>query len=532
MVLLAVTAAYFAAGRLGLSLAVVHRSASAVWPPTGIAVASCLIFGAGVWPAIFAGAFLVNVTTSPSAAASLGIAVGNTLEGLIGAWLVARFAGGKLALASVQGVFGLAGLAAIATMISATVGVASLSAAGLVTPGQHGSVWLTWWLGDAAGAIVFAPLLLLWAAPQRGDALRRRPFEAAALLGTLGITALVVFGLPWPLAGAHYALEFLCVPVLLWAAFRFGPRETATACVALSGLAIWGTMRGLGPFGRAGPNEALLLLQAFMGVVTVALLAVAVEVAQRRETEAQVRLLNRLKDEFLATLSHELRTPLNAILGWAHMLLHGQVADHSRMRALQTIYRNACVQQQLVDDILDIARITTGTLHIERHPVDVAALVESALESVRLSARSKEICLEAIVDPSVGALVGDAKRLVQVLCNLLDNAIKFSPAGRRVRLRAARCASGVTLAVEDEGPGIAPEFLPHVFERFRQADSSFTREHGGLGLGLSIVRHIVEVHGGSATVANRAEGGAVFSVTLPAPPAASEPGPARRMTVP
>jgi PAS domain S-box-containing protein len=236
------------------------------------------------------------------------------------------------------------------------------------------------------------------------------------------------------------------------------------------------------------------------------------EQAAREEAEQ----VNRVKDEFLATLSHELRTPLNAIVGWAHVLRAGGLDPASTTRAIETIGRNANLQAQLISDILDVSRIIAGKLRLELRAVDLTDVVAEALETVQPAATAKGIRLEPILDPDAGQVTGDPNRLQQVVWNLLSNAIKFAPREGRVQVRLESVNSSVLLAVEDNGPGIDPAFLPHVFERFRQADGSSTRPHGGLGLGLAIVRHLVELHGGTVEATNRAEGsGAVFRVALP-----------------
>jgi signal transduction histidine kinase len=235
------------------------------------------------------------------------------------------------------------------------------------------------------------------------------------------------------------------------------------------------------------------------------------EQAARREAEEA----SRSKDAFLASLSHELRTPLNAILGWAQMVLHGAVDEASRKRAVETIYRNAVAQQRLVSDILDVARIASGRFRMKVEPVSVAALAGSAIDALRPMAALKNVRLAFEVDADA-EVSGDETRLRQVLTNLLDNAIKFSPEGGEVRLLAVRSDDWVSATVLDEGPGIEPDFLPHVFEQFRQSDPSTTREHAGLGLGLSIVQRIVEMHGGTVAADNRTDRrGAIFTVRLP-----------------
>lgn len=240
-------------------------------------------------------------------------------------------------------------------------------------------------------------------------------------------------------------------------------------------------------------------------------LALVREQAARREAEEA----SRLKDHFLATLSHELRTPLNATLGWAQILKEHAVNEPLRQRAVDAIHRNVTVQAQLVSDILDVARIRSGTLSIDPRPVRVSAIVSSALDVLRPMIDSKLVDVAVHVPDGV-AVLGDSQRLRQVFWNLLSNAAKFAAPNGQVILTAVADGEVVEITVEDDGPGIAESFLPHVFEQFRQADSSVTREHGGLGLGLAISHNLVHLHGGTIAAANKARGGAIFTIRLPA----------------
>jgi signal transduction histidine kinase len=247
------------------------------------------------------------------------------------------------------------------------------------------------------------------------------------------------------------------------------------------------------------------------------------EEARREAEEARrARMIaeeaSRVKDEFLATLSHELRTPLNAIVGWAHMLRDHNLPDDRRRTAVDTILRNAQSQEQLIADILEVQRIMAGKLRLEFRNVDLSAIVRTAAETVQPSAEAKQIKLQLLLDLDLSPIWGDPDRLQQVTWNLLSNAIKFTPARGKVRVRLQQTEEECEMLVEDNGPGIAPEFLPHVFERFRQADSSSTRVHKGLGLGLAISRNLIEMHGGSIEAANVTEPGrtgAVFTIRLP-----------------
>jgi PAS domain S-box-containing protein len=237
---------------------------------------------------------------------------------------------------------------------------------------------------------------------------------------------------------------------------------------------------------------------------------------RERAARAEAEEANRLKDEFLATLSHELRTPLTAILGWARLLQTNDFDQAVMTRALETIERNARAQNQLIDDLLDTSRIITGKLRLDVRSVDLADVITAAADAVRPAADAKAIRLQTLLDPQAGPVSGDPDRLQQVVWNLLSNAIKFTPKGGRVQVRLERVNSHVEIIVSDNGMGIAPEFLPHVFDRFRQADQATTRTHGGLGLGLSIVRQLVELHGGTVSVESEGEGlGTTFKLNLP-----------------
>ena len=228
---------------------------------------------------------------------------------------------------------------------------------------------------------------------------------------------------------------------------------------------------------------------------------------------------SRLKEEFLATISHELRTPLSAILGWTRMLRLGQLSPEDSTKALDTIERNARAQAQLVDDLLDVSRIITGKLRMDVRPADPESFIDAAVEAVRPAADAKGVRIQKVIDTGPISIPGDPVRLQQVVWNLLSNAIKFTPRGGRVQIRSERVNSHLEIVVSDTGQGIPPEFLPHVFDRFRQADQKTSRHHGGMGLGLAIVRHLVELHGGTVSAKSEGEGkGATFTVMLPISP--------------
>jgi len=235
-----------------------------------------------------------------------------------------------------------------------------------------------------------------------------------------------------------------------------------------------------------------------------------------RHARAAAERMSEMKDQFLATLSHELRTPLSAILGWSQVLRRGSKSEVDVQRGLETIERNARAQAQLVDDLLDVSRIITGKLRMDVRPSDPNAFIDAAVEAVRPAADAKGVRVQKVMDTGPVSIPGDPVRLQQVVWNLLSNAIKFTPRGGRVQIRSERVDSHLEIVVSDTGQGIPREFLPHVFDRFRQADQKTSRQHGGMGLGLAIVRHLVEMHGGTVSAMSEGEGqGATFTVMLP-----------------
>jgi signal transduction histidine kinase len=322
--------------------------------------------------------------------------------------------------------------------------------------------------------------------------------------------------------GSHEAL-FLFVPVIMFSAWFGGLASgiiaTITALVSIDVL----FFEPIGSFTIGSLQEAIVLV-LFAAIC----LSVSVLTAGRRRAEAErekalavaeqarhdAEINSRLKDQFLATLSHELRTPLNAVLGWTRMLAQGQVDAQKVPAALASIERNAHAQKQLVDDLLDVSAIVSGRLRLQPREIDLADVVQGAVDSVRLSLDARHHRLSLQVTPI--RMIGDADRLRQVMWNLLSNAVKFTPEGGDIFVHVEQVGQTAQVTVRDNGRGIAPEFLPHVFEPFRQADASITRTSGGIGVGLALVRHLVEAHGGAVSVWSAGPRlGSTFEVTLP-----------------
>ena len=783
----AVAVAYAAAANLGFRVAFLAEQITTVWPPTGIALAALLLGGLRFWPAIWVGAFIANAGTGAPLWTAFVLATGNTLEGVLGVWVLRRLPSFDDGLRRVSDVLALviAG-ACLCTMVSASIGVATLCAAGVQPWARFGVLWFDWWLGDALGALIVAPAILtsrrhVWA-PR--DWVHTALFVGGAVAVTHFVFGQVIGRSPHP-------LEYVVFPLAIAAAVRGGLPVTSLVVLAVSVVTIFHTIRGAGPFASGEIHEGLVLLQVFMGVLggTALLVAAAVlerktsergeqaaaavlrereemlllaqraggvaifdwdvrrevahcsaeyfrifglpardgtmrveewwrfvhpddrdrltahlaravdgrepavidyrinaadgalrwlsyagqiqgppeqrrivgtvlditdrkrleddlrrhaaelsesrdvlalamrggsmgawarnmvtdevwwspeleeivglapggfdrtltgffnlvhpddrpdartivddavagrtdytiefrfhhtsgewrwmegrgravynedgsprtlygigiDVTSRKQVEMALReamraaeSANQLKDQFLATLSHELRTPLNAILGYARMLQANTIPVDKRPKAIDVIERNAVAQNQLIEDLLDMSRITAGKVRLDPAPVPAATVLREAVDGVKPSADAKSIALHLEIDPFAGMVTADTARLQQVFSNLLTNAVKFTPRGGQVAVSLRRQGAAVEIRVADTGVGISSEFLPFIFEPFRQADGRIDRGHGGLGLGLAITRQLVDLHGGTIHAASDGAGqGAAFTIRLP-----------------
>ncbi len=521
--ILGLCAVYFAAGKLGLSLAILHPSATAVWPPTGIAIAALLILGTPVWPGIFLGAFLVNATTHGTLLTSLGIAAGNTLEGVVGALLVNRFAGGRAAFEDAWKVFGFALLAGLVSpLLSATIGLATLIAGGLAEMRGSGDVWLTWWLGDAVGALVVSPFLLSWAAAPRPRWNLRRMVELTLLLLCLLLVAAVVFGEPFHGVTRGHPLAFLCLPVVLWPAFRFTQREAATAALLVATIAIARTAQGRGAFASDDPNTSLLYLQSFLGVLTVTAMSVGAVVTEYRRTQAELRRrtdeLRASNDElqqFAHVASHDLQEPLRMVSSYVQLLalrcetqLGAQAQEYVR-QALAGAGR----MRELIDGLLAYARLETGDTAFGR--VDCREALRRALDNLQLSIQESGAVVTHGPLPEVYA---DATQLTQLFQNLVGNAIKFRRPGvpPQIRIESRPYGRNRLITVRDNGIGIEAPYFERIFLIFQRLHGR--EDYAGTGIGLAVCKKIVERHGGKIWVDSRPEQGSVFSFTLPGMP--------------
>jgi signal transduction histidine kinase/CheY-like chemotaxis protein len=498
---------YFVAGKLALKLAFLHASASPVWPPTGIALAALLLLGYRVWPAIFIGAFLVNATTVGSIATSLGIATGNTVEALCGVWLVNHFAGGLHVFDRPQNVFKFAGAAILSTVVSPTFGLTSLALGGFADWANYGTIWMTWWLGDFAGALVVAPLILLWstAPPRRWTG--RDAIEVGVLLFLLFALTETVFGGWISVSARNYPISFICGPIVIWTAFRFTQRETATGIFLLSAIAIWGTLHGFGPFSMQTENQSLITLQAWTAVLTITALALSSAMGEHRRAQATleqqksaVEAANRTKDNFLAMLSHELRTPLTPVLAALDMLEREPGSSQDAKSALAMARRNVELEGQLIDDLLDLTRIAKHKLQLKFDSLDAHETIANVAEICRAEADARQLHLQLHLRAGAHYVSADTAKFQQIIWNLLKNAIKFTPAHGDITISSTNPEPQLlAISVRDTGVGIDSEMMGLIFNPFEQGEHSFQRRYGGLGLGLAISKSLAQAHGGTLT---------------------------------
>jgi signal transduction histidine kinase len=529
---------YLCAGLLGLRLALGHPSASAVWPPTGLALAATLAFGSRLAPGVFLGAFLVNLSTPGTLVTATGIAAGNTLEALLGAGLLKYVVGDlRLLFQNTRGALAYILLTALlAPMVSATLGVGTLMLSGYAESSNAALIWLTWWLGDASSALLIPPLLYAWRDRGSPSWTRSRALEGAALLVSLVAVSLVIFGGWFPGATKTYPLTFLTLPFLVWAASRFHPQGASTAVFVLTIVAIQGTLRGYGPYSVSDPEVGLVLLQGFIATLATTALVVSALVSERARAQAAVRDLNatleRRVEERTAelqealreleglsyTLAHDLRSPLRAMTGFSEILadqfapaLGGAGRDYTRR-----IVQGARRMDILIRDLLAYGRLTREELVLE--DVDPEAVLAEVLGDLAAEIRERRAQVD-VLGP-LPRLRGHRGMFAQAASNLISNAIKFVPPGvePRVTIRAERRMSRVRLWVEDNGIGIDPRYHAVIFGIFQRLHTATA--YAGTGIGLAIVRKVMERMGGAVGVVSEPGRGSRFWIELPEAPAA------------
>jgi len=538
-------AVYFATAKVSLLVAIPPGYATAIWPPSGIALAALLIAGSRLWPGIWIGSLAANLTVDASVMTSVIIATGSTIQAHVIALLVRRQVGVPYEFRDVLQVVKFVGLAACGATIAPTLALAPLA---LFFPGTGSDLlwnWWTWWQGDTCGMLIFAPLILTWAAPGRIAWQGRRAVEVAVFAALLLVASHIVFS-------GGFGRTFLIVPFIVWAAFRFGQRGVTTSLAVVCAMALWYTLSDkIGPFADPPLNESLLLLLTFISTVVITGLMLCAVLGQldramaelrSRQGELESRVRERTleleesqgelirakvaaekaseaKSQFLANMSHELRTPLNSLLILARLLADnvGGNLSAKQVRFAQTIHASGMDLLALINDLLDLAKIEAGAITaLNVAPARFDELRDDLERTFRQIAQDRGLEFAITLDAALpGTIRTDATRLKQVLKNLLANAFKFTKQGG-VALEIAPAAPGrIAFSVVDTGIGIPEDRQRIIFEAFQQADGTTSRQYGGTGLGLSISRELTRLLGGEIRLSSEPGRGSTFTLYLP-----------------
>ena len=519
----ALAISYVLAARLGLAFAVVAEQVTLVWPPTGLALGALIVFGRRLWPGVLAGAFVVNVWAHAPPVVALAIAAGNTTEALLGVWLLQRAGLSPGRWRVLDAIVLVASAMLVCAPLGATAGAASLCGGGLEPWSAFGPLWRDWWLGDAVGALVVAPVILCW----RAEEARRHRSEAAALFAGAAVVSGLGFALLEPTIA--FPVHYLGFPFVIWAALRFGPRSTGIVVLIVATIEVYGTIRGLGPFGGRDNEVRLIFMQVFVAMLATTGLVLAAVSGERQRLAAKLvararslEVRDRTRQEFLAMLGHELRNPLAPILQ-ATELMKGDGTNEAGIDRLRgVIARQSRQLARLVDDLLDVSRISSGKIIVVRRPTDLSSVLDVATEASQPLFDAARVKLTTVRPAETLVVDGDPARLAQVVANLLNNAARYTPEGGHARLELAREGERAVIRVRDDGLGMSRDLLSAAFELFTQGPRTPNRAPGGLGIGLNLVREIVGMHGGAVEARSDGAGkGSVFTVRLPLLPAES-----------
>lgn len=520
-----VALAYFLAGKFGLEIAFTNPSATTLWPPAGISLFALLVFGYGLWPAVFIGAFLVNVTTSHSAAPSLSIATGNTLEGLLGAYLVMKYANGRRAFEHYLSFLKFAfWAAAVSTAVAATAGVTTLCLAKLAPWSQYRSIWLTWWFGDAGGVIIVAPLLILWSMKLQLPRTRAQVLERLLMLLCVFVAGGISF-IVFP--DLHYQLAFLGFPVLAWGAFRFAQYETATGIVLFSGLEILATLHGLGAFGIAPPKTSLVILQAFLCTVALTTLTISALILEHRKNEETLQKAHDDLEKRVVERTAELSLANDSLRELSGRLVEARDFERRRLaielhegiaQILAALKLNLALGQKNINaNILSTNKALTEASELADRalkevrtlayllfplPIDHAGIIATIPSYAEGFAWRSGIKLEVQVPGHLGRLPKDVEiALFHVLQESLANIHSHSKTlTAQIKLEAVPGA--ITLEIRDQGEGISEGDLKQKEEQ---------------GVGLRSMRQLIGLLGGRLEILS-GNPGTTVRTSIPIPP--------------
>lgn len=515
--------AYAATAKIGLSIYPVHEFATLIWPPTGIALAVLVLRGYKLAPAIFLAALLVNFTTGATLVVSLGIATGNTLEAIVGAFLLRIFVGIDFSFGHLREsiAFIICG-AIVAPIVSATIGVTSLELGGMIANSDFAPMWITWWAGDALGALVVAPFLIRWLSRPYYERTAAHYLEMTAVIMVISASTFVIFWTPF------FPFVYPIFVPLVWAALRCGPRGVTLSILLMSIISLTGTLSGHGPYSSFPIHLELLFLHTFIATAAAIFLIFASIVEDRRRSTQQLRVqVDQLekamgkirteddaKTEFLAILAHELRNPLAPMLSSLE-LMKAYVKEREPSRLVATIEKHTRSISRLLDDLLEVSRISAKQFKLRPRLFDVRESIEHAIQTVEPARRARGHTLDRTTPADALYIEADPLRLEQIIVNLLNNAAKYTPPGGRIALTCLRERDDLVISVRDSGIGIEKNMLDKIFEPFVQINKT-SSVRGGVGIGLSLTKRLVEMHGGSIAVSSEGEGhGSEFRVRIP-----------------
>jgi len=528
--LVAIGVIYFALAKGGLALASIHPSATPIWPPTGVALAAVLLWGYRTWPAIFAAAVIANATTAGSVATAIAIATGNSLEAVVGAYLINRWSRGCNTFSTPNSVAKFALICfVIATPISASIGLTSLATAGYIEWTNFANAWVTWWLGDVAGALVIAPVIVLWASSHYHAFNRNEFLETVGVLATAAAVGLIAFSPLIEQTPSRDPLGFLAILPMLWAALRRGPRDTATVALALAGITIWGTLTGGGPFTTADLNVSFLLVLMFLISITVPSLLLSADVEVRKKAEESLRraqidlerkvaertreleLANAAKSRFLAMASHDLRQPLHA-LGLFVAQLRTPLKSGERTKTIERIDATRKEMDEMFNSLLDISRLDAGILTPKITEFPIARLLQKI--ETRFDQATREKGLRLRVRRSDAWVRSDPMLLERILLNLVSNAVRYTLRGGII-VGCRRRGETLRIEVWDSGPGIPEDQKQNIFGEFFQLPGPERNRYGGLGLGLAIVDRLRLLLNHQIDLASTVGRGSRFAILVP-----------------
>ena len=528
--LVAIGVIYFALAKGGLALASIHPSATPIWPPTGVALAAVLVWGYRTWPAIFTAAVIANATTAGSVATAIAIATGNSLEAVVGAYLINRWSSGCNTFSTPNSVAKFALICfVIATPISASIGLTSLATAGYIERTNFANAWVTWWLGDVTGALVIAPVIVLWASSHYHAFNRNEFLETVGVLATAAAVGLIAFSPLIEQTPSRDPLGFLAILPMLWAALRRGPRDTATVALVLAGITIWGTLTGGGPFTTADLNVSFLLVLMFLISITVPSLLLSADVEVRKKAEESLRraqielerkvaertqeleLANAAKSRFLAMASHDLRQPLHA-LGLFVAQLRTPLKSGERTKTIERIDATRKEMNEMFNSLLDISRLDAGILTPKITEFPIARLLQKI--ETRFDQATREKGLRLRVRRSDAWVRSDAMLLERILLNLVSNAVRYTLRGGII-VGCRRRGEMLRIEVWDSGPGIPEDQKQNIFGEFFQLTAPERNRYGGLGLGLAIVDRLRLLLNHQIDLASTVGRGSRFAILVP-----------------